>query len=345
MNKTSDESESGTVEQSAIKKRMDDFSDYRPSSETPPFPKTVLIELSSLCNHACVFCAYPKTTRPGQRMSLELLDRLLDEAYGLGAREVGFYSGAEPFTSRDLEEAIARAKRCGYEYTFLSTNGSLATKDRLTACIDNGLDSIKFSINGADRETYLRIHGKDDFDRVIDNVRFACEYRREVNRDVYVAVSCVVIESDNVSNVDTPEWLRQTLGAIVDELVVFPANNENGQMIGLAPMDISAPCVLPFARAHISAEGYLRVCCNDYQNYLAVVDLNITPLAEAWNADIFRDIRRRHLDNNLEGLLCHNCIHGVSEPIEPVVSDFAVSVKTDFFNFEPTQSVDSQDAS
>ena len=110
-------------------------------------------------------------------------------------------------------------------------------------------------------------------------------------------------------------------------------------------MDISAPCVLPFARAHISAEGYLRVCCNDYQNYLAVVDLNITPLAEAWNADIFRDIRRRHLDNNLEGLLCHNCIHGVSEPIEPVVSDFAVSVKTDFFNFEPTQSVDSQDAS
>jgi organic radical activating enzyme len=318
-----------------IGKRIDELARYRPDSVTPPFPRVVLIELSNLCNHACVFCAYPKMTRPASRMDIDMLERLLHEAYDLGAREVGFYSGAEPFTSRDLEEAILRAKRIGYEYVFISTNGSLASESRMQACIDNGLDSIKFSINGADRDTYRQIHGQDHFDRVLANVRFACEYRRRSGRRIYIAVSCVVIDLPQCSNADAPEWLRAQLGSLVDELVFIPATNENGQMMGLAPMTIDVPCVLPFARAHISAEGYLRACCNDYQNYLALVDLHEHSLAEAWHARVFQQVRQRHLDGRLESTLCHNCVHGVSGPIQPIVPALATPVEERFFDFNP----------
>jgi molybdenum cofactor biosynthesis enzyme MoaA len=320
-----------------IQRRRQAFQAYRPSSVAPDFPKTVLVEISSLCNHACVFCAYTKTTREPQQIDMPLLDRLLVEAHALGAVEAGFYSGAEPFTSPNLERIILRAKEIGYEYVFISTNGSLATEKRLRGCIDNGLDSIKFSINAGDRETYKFIHGKDHFDRVLASVRYANEYRRAQGKRVYLAVSFVVIDEPGCSNAGTGEALKRELEGIVDEFVFIQALNQSGQTVGLAPNGIEPPCVLPFARVHISAEGYLRMCCNDYQNYLTLVDLNQTTLEASWQAPIFQEMRQRHLDKKLEGTLCHNCMYGVNTPIEPLVTPLSVPVPATFFDFQPRE--------
>jgi organic radical activating enzyme len=318
-----------------LARRIDEESRYQPTSVTPPFPRSILFEVSNLCNHACVFCAYPKMTRPGRRMDLALAQRLLREAYDLGAREAGFYSGAEPFTSPDLEAIVRCAKQLGYEYTFISTNGSLATEPRLRALIDAGLDSIKFSINGADRETYRRIHGQDHFDRVLRHVRFADEYRRATDATLYLSVSFVAMDRDGFATSSGRDALEALVRPWVDEVLFWDATSENGQMIGLGPSGVSAPCGLPFMRAHVSAEGHLRMCCNDYQNYLSLVDLRGTTLADGWQAEIFRDMRRRHLDNRLEGTLCFNCVNNVNTPIAPIVPSLATPVDATFFTYRP----------
>lgn len=318
-----------------VRRKVDDMAAYVPTSATPAFPRTMFVEISNLCNHACAFCAYPKMTRPGKRIDFTLLDRLLREAYGLGTRDAGFYSGAEPFTSPDLERIIKTAKDLGYEYVFISTNGALASEKRLAACFDHGLDSIKFSVNGADRETYKRVHGRDHFDRVLASIAFAHDYRARAGLDYYIAVSFVMIDTPEVSNLATRDALKGLVGPWADEVIFFDADSENGQMLGLAPMQVRAPCPLPFQRLHVTAEGYLRVCCNDYQNYLTVADLNHVTLQDAWQAPIFREIRQRHLDKRLEGTLCHNCIHNVNAPIEPLVPSLAVKVDRAFFEFKP----------
>ena len=322
-------------ENNRIKNRIDQQAQYHPDSAMPDFPECILVEISNLCNHKCVFCAYPKMTRPGRRIDLDLLDRLLREAYDLGAREAGFYSGAEPFMSPDLEKIIKLAKSIGYTYAFTSTNGSLATPERLRTCFDNGLDSIKFSINGGDRETYKKIHGRDHFDRVLANLKFASEYRDAKQLDYYIAVSFVLIDNEAASNVATKDQLSSLAGPYADEVLFIEACSENAQMIGLAPMEIKAPCGLPFSRFHVSAEGYLRMCCNDYQSYLSLIDLNSTTLKNAWHAEIFQEMRQRHLENRLEGTLCYNCVHNVNTPISPVVPHLAVKVEQDFFVFNP----------
>ena len=317
-----------------MRRRLAEMARDRPTSTVPDFPYSILVEVSNLCNHACAFCAYPKMTRPGKKISLQLLRRLLSEAYELGAREAGFYSGAEPFTSPDLEEIIKVSKQVGYTYIYTSTNGALATEARLRACFDNGLDSIKFSINGADRETYKLIHGQDHFDRVVRHLRFASDYRRTAGLDYYIGVSFVVMDNHVASNVATKERLEEVVGPYADEIAFFNTDSENGQMIGLGAMEIEAPCSLPFKRLHISAEGYLRMCCSDYQNYLSLLDLSKTTLKEAWHADIFKEMRQRHLDNKLEGTLCYNCINNANKPIQPIVPALAVKVSENFFEFK-----------
>ena len=94
-------------------------------TETPPFPTTnFLLELSNACNHACLFCAHQKMKRKVGKMSGEMVESVLRQAYDLGAREVGMYATGEPFLVPELPEYIRLAKDMGYTYVYLTSNGS-----------------------------------------------------------------------------------------------------------------------------------------------------------------------------------------------------------------------------
>ena len=100
----------------------------------------------------------------------KMVYRILEEAKNEGSVSVGLFATGEPFLNKDLENYIKFAKKIGYEYIFINTNGAAATLKRMQNAIASGLDSIKFSINAGTKETYKKIHGKDDFERVIKNL-------------------------------------------------------------------------------------------------------------------------------------------------------------------------------
>ena len=100
----------------------------------PPFPKSnFLMELSNACNHACIFCAHQKMRRKVGKIDKNLAFDILQQAYDLGTREVGFYATGEPFLVPDLPEYIKKAKDIGYTYVYLTSNGSLATPEKIRA--------------------------------------------------------------------------------------------------------------------------------------------------------------------------------------------------------------------
>jgi hypothetical protein len=89
-----------------------------------------------------------------------------------------FYIG-ESFLCPWLPEAIAEAKAVGFDYVFLTTNGSVATRERVQACMAAGLDSLKFSLNYADEGQFeLVAHVKPSlYRRALNNIRAAREVR------------------------------------------------------------------------------------------------------------------------------------------------------------------------
>lgn len=285
-------------------------------STTPPWPRHVNVELNNVCNHGCTFCAYSVMERAKGNIKQERLERWLAEAYELGSRELGLHSGAEPFASPQLEHFTEFAKKIGYQYIYVSTNGSLATPDRLKKVIDGGIDSIKFSINAGDRATYNAIHGKDHFDRVLEHLRFARHYRG-ARKSPYLSISFVIVPE----NARSLELLKELTRDYVDEFVSYAATNQNGQVA-----DINVPtlylnqgvCAIPFNKLYISWEGFIRVCCNDYDNFLALEDLGEMSLKDAYYGERFKNFRRRHLENELEGSLCYNCKNVCQTPIQPL---------------------------
>ena len=299
----------------------------------PPLPNNMMVELSNACNHACVFCPNPHMERKKGRIDKGLLERIIAEAAANGVKEVGFYTTGDPFIHKGLAHFTAAAKQAGMEYVYISTNGALATPKRAEAVIDAGMDSIKFSINAGSRDTYRQIHGKDDWDKVVAHLRHMADYRKTRAPHLRLYITCVVTrpmehEVDAIRDMFTP---------IVDEVwfdpctpLAWPDQSQHGNP-GL--------CHMPFNRLHVTYEGYLTLCCVDFQNYLAVADLNELPLMEAWHAPAFVDIRRRHIEDRLTGTLCGRCWRGDPAPIEPLNEDYADMLDHDAYERDQRQRV------
>jgi len=251
-------------------------------------------------------------------MSLEKAKDILKQAHELGTCEVGFHSMGEPFLSKDLEAVVLEAKKLGYEYIYFTTNGSLATEERIKKLFLNGLSSIKFSVNAGNAETYQKIHGKDTFQKVIDNIVTANRVREELKTDMSIFVSFIETEINKGQDKDLFDILKDS----IDYLYSLPANNQGGNMN--YKTDITTRCSRPFNCFNVTPEGYLNACCMDLHNYLAYADLNKTTLKEAWNNIHIQTLRNQHINETLpENSLCYNCLYNANNKVEPILKEFA----------------------
>ena len=85
---------------------------------------------------------------------------------------------------------------------------------------------------------------------------------------------------------------------------------------------MKTPCSMLFNRLHVTWEGYLNACCVDFNNYLAVADLNKVSLLDAWNSDRMLTLRRMHLNDKIpDNIMCYNCVHNENHTIAPIGLD------------------------
>lgn len=289
---------------------------------------TLRIELSNICNHHCIFCPNSKMNRKRCYMDEELIYRLLKEGRSLekggGIEEVGLFMNGEPFVSKNLSSYIRYAKEIGYRHVFITTNGALADANKLKNVIDAGLDSIKFSINAGSRDTYKIVHGYDDYDKVIENLKFVYQYKIKNNLDIKILSSFVITKYTK----DEIDSHYNNVKSYVDEVVFFNMDpcwgimEEETKEISINIDNIKVPkykrinklpCQELFRTVCITAEGYLALCCANVFNDLVVEDLNNMSLVEAWNSEKMQQIRKAHYENKIEGTLCYNCVYEVGK--------------------------------
>lgn len=311
-----------------LEKKYNQYYNYAPSL-TPKFPKVMLLETTNHCNHNCIFCSHSKMSRAKGFMKEELAYRLLREAYRGGVREVGFYLLGEPLLDHNLEKYISYAKKLGYSYTFLTTNGFLLDEQRMVSIINAGLDSIKFSFNAGSREHYIFVHGVDCYEKVKDNIIRLSNYRKEKNYNFKIYMSSMLTKYTQ----NDDKLIKNMFSSYVDHIVIDNCISQDGKNDEIDDMLViegsknipsrKKSCFYPFNRLHITYEGYLNLCCIDFQNFLVIEDLNDMSLEDAWTSEKFQQIRQKHIDGNLEKTLCYNCINDTCSIVEPISEAFA----------------------
>ena len=294
-------------------------------SLTPPFPRNILMELTNACNFKCVYCGHEFMKRKKGFCDKSNMLRLIQEAYSLGGREIGFYMIGEPLLVKDLEDYVRKAKEVGYEYIYLTTNGIFASPERMKSLCNSGLDSINFSVSGATAETYAYIHGtkKEDWDIINRNLDALAEMRKTEKIKIKVYISyCECKPNEAEASLALELFADKADKVFIDECTSTGGNERRSCLVerGLVNSIIGAntPCDMIFNRVHITYQGYLDACCVDMDNQTAVADLNDISLLEAWNSDIMINLRRQHLTGNLENNMCYGCVHRVIDEIKPL---------------------------
>lgn len=313
------------MSESVMRKHMNDrFGKVYNFCEKPPLPRSLNIELNSSCNQNCVFCPFhgmyaPSILKPAL-IKYDEATKILDEAkkLGIGEKEVGFYLAGEAFLYNDLAKVVGYAKKLGFSYLFLTTNGALATPDRMKAVLDAGLDSIRFSVNAADKETYKEIHGKDDFDVVCENMKWMHDYIEENKLEVATSLSCVVTKK----TLGIQNKIQELFGNLVDDIVYIPVMlnrlncDENFvneyQLIDDAETEINEDFICPmlFDTMYIGADMKVMPCCEAYDDDCYFYDLREDfNLENAWNSEKYTRYRNIFLKKeSTAGTICEKCV-------------------------------------
>lgn len=58
------------------------------------FPKLLSIEFSSACNAKCIMCPQPEMDRKKENMSMETLEKILDDCIGMPLKKIIYFGWA-----------------------------------------------------------------------------------------------------------------------------------------------------------------------------------------------------------------------------------------------------------
>ena len=294
-------------------------------STTPPVPRSVKIELTARCDFQCFFCASALRLREKADIDPEFFRRILREMRALGVEEIGLFYLGESFLCRWLPEAVRFAKQeCGYPYVFLTTNGRMATPERVRECMEAGLDSLKFSFNFADAEQFGEVTNvrPADFARIEAHIRAARTVRDEV--EARTGHRCGLYASSIRYDDEQLARMESAVARIlpfVDEHYWLPLYGQAGLTSGargtrptagnqgrIGALRKPLPCWSLYTEGHITYDGRLSACCFDHDGRFNMGDLKVRSFMEAWHGAPFRALRAANLAEDVRGTVCESCI-------------------------------------
>lgn len=110
-----------------------------------PLFNSIIIELTDYCNFKCQFCPSENITRGKGFMSLELMDKILNEiSKERLAENVQFGLMGEPFLHKKLFEMIDLGKKYNINIRIF-TNGSLFTDENINKILQSGVNGLYIS--------------------------------------------------------------------------------------------------------------------------------------------------------------------------------------------------------
>lgn len=135
-------------------------------------PCSVLMEVTDRCNLHCPVCFADSGGRQTEDPSLEEISRLLERAMAAAGPCNLQLSGGEPTLRDDLSRIVEAARRVGYSFIQVNTNGLRLASEREYAkrLRAAGLSSVFLQFDAADDEAHRTLRGRPLLDQKLQAV-------------------------------------------------------------------------------------------------------------------------------------------------------------------------------
>jgi len=308
---------------------------YDTNGFLPDFPLTVAFELVNRCNLTCIMCYTINHKEKKSTLTVPVIERLLDECgrQGLPALVIGM--GAEPLIYKDVRTVFDLAKKAGVMDIFLGTNGVLLSEEISEYIVANGIARIEISLDAATPETYEKIRGKNELERIERNIHTLLEVKRRHGSKLPIVRLCFCLQPLNAHEREAflEKWSGLVDYADIQQLQDFSYVDElrrHGDVSDAVKLlNGRAPepyCPYPFNSLNVWSNGEVTPCCTFYAKSLVAGNITESSLEEIWHGDYMRDLRQQFLDNELNPT-CLTCLAQrdteLFEEIKPAAAEAA----------------------
>jgi MoaA/NifB/PqqE/SkfB family radical SAM enzyme len=218
----------------------------------------------------------------------------------------------EPLLYPDLIEALSFAKRKGKK-TMFYTNASLLTHDMSESLLDVGLDSLTFSVDGFNEQSFNTRIGVN-WKKVLENVR---RFQKMKIQGGYATVTNVrgTITDRNKWNIFKYYYFWRKMVDVVSMMnyINFPDpeqldKNRFAWGGGFECYHIFNPEPRPLTPAiTILNNGNVVVCCQDWFSHYVMGNARFTKIYDIWNGEIFNKLRKFMKKGFCYPYLCEFC--------------------------------------
>lgn len=290
-----------------------------------PFPRRVTLEFTNHCNLNCVFC--PRRFMEKETgflevgLARELMAQMREHA---PVTVVPFFRG-ESLTHPHWDMLLAGLHGFGLGPIQMATNASLLTEARARRLLEIGVDTLSFSMDTLNPDTYRRLRGSD-YARSLGNVLRFLELRAAHSG----TGGCATVQ---VSAVKTAENAHEMNDFIAfwrdkaDRVRVYPEHSTDGRPGSLTSVPDNdqgrTPCRKVFEEMVIYWNGDVALCNHDWTRRVdgqPIGSVRNEAIATIWTSPAYEAIRAAHGRNSLAGVPpCQHCGHWRGAPVGEVV--------------------------
>ena len=290
-------------------------------NEFTPFPRSIEIQTTNLCNARCNVCPYSTTTayEPKANMAQGLFESLIAQCaeHRSELERLIPYFNNEPFADRRILDRLRSIREKVGVHVELSTNASLLGEERARILLEERLvHTLRVSIFGEGQRTYEHRMKQLKWARVRSNVEVLLKLRDELKIDNSIAIEIVVVPDRDLTAAEVERIRRrwEPQGAMV-RVFGYLDRAGNCAVRNLLPLHqrwgVLRGCELnrPVERMVIRTDGACVLCSQDWRATTVLGDASRQSLTTIWNGPEYQRVRAelRGERTAAPNHLCRNC--------------------------------------
>ena len=285
--------------------------------------KRIVMEVFGGCNYTCQMCPQ---SNPGRgksftrKMPLKNFEKILDQLVPkYGTPQINLEGSGEPTMAKDLFLYVDAVKKRNLK-CFMYCNGARLNGDFMKKTIDSGIDFIRISMIGYNRELYKKWMDVDNFDLILSNINEIKNYINSSGSECLLSTYHLITDNSKIE-FEIKEYKKNIIDLVNSQAYIWKMHNWSGNYDNKNKRITTQrrSCGRPFApeltvRAggDEGRTGAVVPCCqtlgppNEAKSILGHLDKET--YKEIWEGDRFKKLRKAHETKNFDEIdYCKDC--------------------------------------
>jgi len=283
----------------------------------------IVMEVFGGCNYTCQMCPQSDPGRGKaftKKMPLREFENILDQLIPkYGNPIINLEGSGEPTMAKDLDKYVLAVKKRNLK-CFMYCNGARLNGQFMKDVIDSGIDFIRISVIGYNKEKYAEWMNVDNFELIKSNLKEIAEYIKIKKSSCQLSTYHLMTDNKN-TDFEISEYKKNIIEPLQLTSYIWKMHNWSGNYANKNKRILKEKksCGRPFApeltiRAGGSngKTGAVVPCCqtlgppNEEKSILG--HFSASSFEEIWNGDKYKKLREAHKNKKFDDIeYCKNC--------------------------------------